>query len=165
MKTFLGTLPIEDANRFAAQHASVFLGSMSKDGGRRVFTTAAGDALLEIRILFADVPDSQQSIPKPSPVQQEQSAPDPEACIHRGAQRMAACCGGGRIDQWICRAIKQPDGKPVDCVRTLSELTRNRAAAGKGNEVDFDRSIVSCEGCERYQLKTESTASIPSVHP
>lgn len=153
MKTFLGTLPIETAGSFAEQHASVFLGSMSKDGRRRVFTTADGDGLLAIQILFADIPDSQPSVSKPSPVQQKQPAQDPEACIHRGAQRMAACCGGGRIDQWICRAIKQPDGRSVDCVRTLSELTRNRAAAGTDNEAEFDRSIRACQGCEEYEPK------------
>lgn len=155
MKIFLGTLEINDARKFVQVHTCAWLGSKTLDGRQRVFTAEDGEDLQAMREAFLQIDGSTPakiSVPPATPAPEQ---PDPTACIHRGSQRMAACCGGGRLNQWICRKIKQPNGQSVDCVRTLSELTRNRAQAGTANQDEFDRSIVACDVCSEYSPKNK----------
>lgn len=152
MKTFLGTLEINTARAFVQVHTCAWLGSKTLDCRQRVFTAEDGEDLRIMQEAFIQIEGSKPAalVVSHTPPSIQAEEPDPNACVHRGSQRMAACCGGGRLNQWICRKIKQENGKSVDCVRTLAELRRNRASAGNENSAEFDKSIVACEGCADY---------------
>lgn len=53
MMTPLGMMPDEEARAFVAAYPLAQLGSMSRDGRRRMFTEASGEALDELQTVFA----------------------------------------------------------------------------------------------------------------
>ncbi len=51
----IGMLPEELARQFVVEHPLAQLGSMSRDGRRRIFTEASGEVLQELQIAFSGV--------------------------------------------------------------------------------------------------------------
>ena len=74
------------------------------------------------------------------------------ACRHIGSKRIGGCCGSvlASTPMWICRLLKQPDGSPASCIKTLSELNAAVAGIPENGLPEYLKQIKCCENCQSF---------------
>lgn len=70
-----------------------------------------------------------------------------QPCIHRGSQRRSSCCGGKRLNRWICRVRTNEDGQKMDCVETEVHWRAHRDLASSVEAEQWEKLVAVCEKC------------------
>ncbi len=96
----IGMLPRELARQFVVEHPLAQLGSMSRDGRRRIFTEASGEVLKELQIAFSGVASAE--IVEDARSAEERCTPCQERAI---GDRLAEIIKGHRPNETPCRNV------------------------------------------------------------